>query len=75
MPVTWSDAHRFHAPERAVWVGVPIDADELPERADLIRTALENRDFVSLCDTLTYETTETSNQWRSAIQSMRTIIE
>ena len=37
MPVTWSDAHRFHAPERAVWVGVPIDADELPERADLIR--------------------------------------
>src|SRR6188508_1015001 len=42
MPVTWSDAHRFHAPERAVWVGVPIDADELPERADLIRTALEN---------------------------------
>ena len=42
MPVTWSDAHRLHAPERAVWVGVPIDADELPERADLIRTALEN---------------------------------
>ena len=42
MPVTWSDAHRFHAPERAVWVGVPIDADELPERADLIRAALEN---------------------------------
>ena len=41
MPVTWSDAHRFHAPERAVWVGVPIDADELPERADRIRAALE----------------------------------
>src|SRR6188472_4252681 len=42
MPVTWSDAHRLHAPERAVWVGVPIDADELPERADLILTALES---------------------------------
>jgi len=41
MSVTWSDAHRFHAPERAVWVGVPIDADELPERVDLIRAALE----------------------------------
>src|SRR6188508_3626119 len=41
MPVTWSDAHRLHAPERAVWVGVPIDADELPERVDLIRAALE----------------------------------
>ena len=41
MPVTWSKAHRLHAPERAVWVGVPIDADELPERAELIRAALE----------------------------------
>jgi acetoin utilization deacetylase AcuC-like enzyme len=42
MPVTWSDAHRLHAPERATWVGVPIDADELPERADLIRATLED---------------------------------
>ena len=41
MPVTWSETHRRHAPERAVWVGVPIDADELPGRADLIRAALE----------------------------------
>jgi acetoin utilization deacetylase AcuC-like enzyme len=40
-PVTWSDAHRLHAPESAVWVGARIDADELPERADLIRAALE----------------------------------
>ena len=37
IPVTWSDAHRLHAPETAVWVGVPIDADELPERAEHIR--------------------------------------
>ena len=42
IPVTWSEAHRLHAPETAVWVGVPIDADELPERADRIRAALED---------------------------------
>jgi acetoin utilization deacetylase AcuC-like enzyme len=41
IPVTWSDAHRLHAPETAVWVGARIDADELPERAELIRAALE----------------------------------
>ena len=42
IPVVWSDAHRLHAPETAIWVGVRIDADELPERADRIRAALEN---------------------------------
>ena len=42
IPVTWSEAHRLHAPETAVWVGVPIDADELPARADRIRAALES---------------------------------
>jgi acetoin utilization deacetylase AcuC-like enzyme len=41
IPVTWSDAHRLHAPETGVWVGVAIDADELPPRADRIRAALE----------------------------------
>jgi acetoin utilization deacetylase AcuC-like enzyme len=41
IPVTWSDAHRRHAPATAVWVGVRIDADELPERAELIRAELE----------------------------------
>jgi len=41
IPVTWSEAHRLHAPETAVWVGIPIQADELPERADRIRSALE----------------------------------
>ena len=41
IPVTWSDAHRLHAPATALWVGVRIDADELPARADLIRAALE----------------------------------
>ena len=42
IPVVWSDAHRLHAPETAIWVGVRIDADELPERADRIRAALED---------------------------------
>ena len=42
IPVTWSEMHRLHAPQTAVWVGVPIDADELPERADRIRAALES---------------------------------
>jgi acetoin utilization deacetylase AcuC-like enzyme len=41
IPVTWSETHRLHAPDEAVWVGVAIDSDELPERADRIRVALE----------------------------------
>ena len=41
IPIVWSDAHRRHAPETGVWVGVAIDADELPARADRIRSALE----------------------------------
>jgi acetoin utilization deacetylase AcuC-like enzyme len=41
IPVTWSDAHRLHAPGTAVWIGARIDADELPERAELVRAALE----------------------------------
>src|SRR3954466_11111319 len=40
----------------------------------LIRTSLENRDFVSLIDTLVYETAETSDNWRAAIRSMRSVI-
>ncbi|MFO7573011.1 MAG: histone deacetylase family protein [Gaiellaceae bacterium] len=41
LPVVWTDAHRFHDPATGVWIGVPIPADELPERADRIREALE----------------------------------
>jgi acetoin utilization deacetylase AcuC-like enzyme len=40
IPLTWSEQHRLHAPETAVWVGLPIPTDELPERADAIRAAL-----------------------------------
>ena len=42
VPVTWSDAHRLHAPTTAVWIGVAIDADELPARADRSRAELED---------------------------------
>src|SRR5262245_33844344 len=44
------------------------------EQLKLIRGSLENRDYVSLIDTLIYETGETSDQWRAAIRSMRTVI-
>jgi hypothetical protein len=39
-----------------------------------IKTALEHRDFVTLCDILTYEATETSNQWRAALSAIRSTI-
>jgi hypothetical protein len=44
------------------------------EQLKLIRSSLENRDFVSLIDTLVYETAETSDHWRAAIRSMRSVI-
>jgi hypothetical protein len=42
IPITWGEAHWLHAPPTAVWIGVPIDADELPERAEHIRAVLES---------------------------------
>ena len=42
IPVVWTDAHRLHDPKTAVWIGVPIPTDELPERAEAIRAALED---------------------------------
>lgn len=36
-----------------------------------IKTALEHRDFVTLSDILTYEATESNNQWREALAAMR----
>ncbi len=41
------------------------------EQLRLIKSALENRDFVSLIDTLVYETTDTSSNWLAAINSIR----
>jgi hypothetical protein len=45
------------------------------EQLQQIKSALENRDFVTLGDILSYETTETSSQWREAIVSLRAIIQ
>jgi hypothetical protein len=39
-----------------------------------IKSALEDRDYVLLCDTLTYEMTETSTQWRTAIDALRQVV-
>lgn len=39
-----------------------------------IRSALTSRDFVTLCDILTYESTDTMGRWRSALQSVRQAI-
>lgn len=47
---------------------------EFMEQLRKIRTSLENRDFVTLSDILTFETTETSSNWRAALQAMRQAI-
>jgi acetoin utilization deacetylase AcuC-like enzyme len=40
IPVVWSPETRRHEPMREVWVGVPTDGTELPERVDRILGAL-----------------------------------
>jgi hypothetical protein len=40
-----------------------------------IKSSLEQRDFVTLSDILTYEAADTSSQWRDALAAMREIIE
>ena len=39
-----------------------------------VKAAMEDRDFVTLADVLTYEMTQTSANWREAIGAMREII-
>ena len=58
-----------------VW-GVPLTGMLADFTAQLrqIKIALENRDFVTLTDILTYEATETSNQWRAALAAIRGVI-
>jgi acetoin utilization deacetylase AcuC-like enzyme len=41
LPVVWSDRHRSHEPGGEVWVGVRTPGTEVPERAERIRSALE----------------------------------
>ena len=40
-PVVWSEACLLHEPKGEVWVGVTIEGTEIPERARVIRAALE----------------------------------
>jgi hypothetical protein len=44
------------------------------EQLQQIRSSLEDRDFVTLGDVLTYETEQTSVQWRSVLVGMRRIV-
>jgi len=46
IPVVWSPETRRHEPMREVWVGVPTEGTELPERVDRIRDALVGHDAV-----------------------------
>ena len=39
-----------------------------------VKQAMEDRDFVTLADVLTYEMTQTSRQWREAIGAMKGVI-
>jgi hypothetical protein len=47
---------------------------EFAAQLKLIRSALENRDFVSLTDTLAYEMSDTSANWHAAMQSIRSTL-
>jgi hypothetical protein len=39
-----------------------------------IKSAIENRDFVTLGDILAYETTDSARTWRSVLESLRSEI-
>jgi hypothetical protein len=54
--------------------GLNAVVGEFPEQLKLIKSCLEDRDYVTLCDILTYETTATSNSWRAALSAMQTAI-
>ena len=45
--------------------------DEFAAQLRQIKSALEDRDFVTLSDTLTYEATRSSAQWRAALDAVR----
>lgn len=40
-----------------------------------IRESLEDRDFVTLCDILAYETTQTTTQWQHALDAVRDVVD
>lgn len=47
---------------------------DFAQQLKLIKSSLENRDFVALIDTLVYEVADSSSNWRAAIQSIRTVV-
>jgi hypothetical protein len=49
-------------------------ASEFSEKLKLIKTSLEDRDYVTLCDVLTYETAATTANWREALRAMQRTI-
>jgi acetoin utilization deacetylase AcuC-like enzyme len=42
VPVVWSEATLAHRPDREVWIGMPMDGSELPERVTVIEKALRS---------------------------------
>src|SRR6478735_7876637 len=46
IPVVWSPETRRHEPMREVWVGVPTEGTEVPERVDRVRESLAAYDLV-----------------------------
>jgi acetoin utilization deacetylase AcuC-like enzyme len=46
IPVVWSPETRRHEPMREVWIGVPTEGTELPERVDRILDALTGHDRI-----------------------------
>ncbi len=64
-------------PAKILVAGRPLE-EMLSGFGDLLRqikTTLEHRDFVSLCDILTYETAETTAQWRLALDGLKSLVE
>jgi acetoin utilization deacetylase AcuC-like enzyme len=41
LPLVWTDAHRRHVSGGETWIGMRVPGDEVPERAEAIRAALE----------------------------------
>ncbi len=48
--------------------------NEFSDQLKLIKTSLEDRDYVTLCDVLTYETTTTTANWHAALKAMQRTI-
>ena len=40
IPVVWTETTLAHRPDREVWIGMPMDGSELPERVSVIAEAL-----------------------------------